>query len=375
MEAWTGPAIGLLLCAFAAHVLSVVLALLRLRRPARPRAALGLGVSVLRPLCGVENHIEAALASCFRLDHPRHELIFCVESPDDPVIPLVRRAIAAHPEREALLLIGTDRISGNPKLNNVVKGWRAARHDWILMSDSNVLLPPDGLDRLVAAWDGRTAFVCSPPVGIAGEGAGGQLEMAFLNTYQARWQLAVDMLGIGFVQGKNILMRRSELEAVGGIAALAAEAAEDAACTKIARRHARDVHLVDRPFFQPLGYRSLRAGWQRQLRWARLRRGSFPLLFAAEILSGAFMPTALHAGLAAAGSLPWSGLGLLLCAWYGVEAALAGAFRWPLSWTSPLFWMARDLLLPALWLGGWTGSSFTWRGNAMTATVEAGVEG
>ena len=375
MEAWTGPAIGLLLCAFAAHVLSVVLALLHLRRPARPRAALDLGVSVLRPLCGVENHVEAALASCFRLDHPRHELIFCVESPDDPVIPLVRRMIAAHPERQARLLTGADKVSGNPKLNNLVKGWRAARHDWIVMSDSNVLLPPDALDRLAAAWDDRTAFVCSPPVGIDGEGLGGHLEMAFLNTYQARWQLAVDLLGVGFVQGKNILMRRSEVDAVGGIAALGAEAAEDAACTKIARRLGRTVHLVDRPFFQPLGHRSLVAAWQRQLRWARLRRGSFPLLFAAEILSGAFLPTMLYAGLAAAGSLPWAGLGLLVHAWYGAEAVLAHAFRWPLGWASPLSWMARDLLLPALWLGGWTGSSFIWRGNAMTATVEAAAEG
>lgn len=375
MEAWTGLALGLLLATSAAHFLSIGLAVLRLGRSRRVRAGRGAGVSVLRPLCGLENHIEAALESCFRLDHPRHELIFCVESAADPVVPLVRHLIAANPGHDARLLIGADPISGNPKLNNLVKGWHAARHDWVVMSDSNVLLPPDYLDQLLAAWTPDTAFVCSPPVGVAGEGLGGRLEMAFLNTYQTRWQLAVDALGMGFVQGKTILMRRTDLEAVRGIAALRAEAAEDAACTKIARRLGRAVHLVDRPFVQPLGHRSLAAAWQRQLRWARLRRRSFPLLFATEIFTGAFLPTLLYAALATAGSLPWAGLGFLLYAWYAAEALLARAFRWPLGWTLPLFWTARDLLLPALWLGAWVGSSFTWRGNAMTASVEVRAEG
>jgi ceramide glucosyltransferase len=253
-------------------------------------------------------------------------------------------------------------------------GGRAARHDWVVMSDSNVLVPPDYLDRLFARWTDDTAFVCSPPVGVAGEGPGGRLEMAFLNTFQARWQLAVDALGMGFVQGKTILMRRGDIEAEGGIRALATEAAEDAAATKIARRQHRAVHLVDRPFPQPLGYRSLSAAWQRQLRWARLRRGSFPLLFAAEILAGAFMPVTLYALLATPGTLPWLGLAVLVYAWYGAEAVLARASHWPLTKASPLFWIARDLMLPALWLVAWTGSSFTWRGHAMTATVEAGAK-
>src|SRR5262245_43368314 len=55
------------------------------------------GVSVLRPVCGIENCSELTLASGFRLDHPRYEIVFCVAHADDPVIPLIRRLIAAHP--------------------------------------------------------------------------------------------------------------------------------------------------------------------------------------------------------------------------------------------------------------------------------------
>ena len=54
---------------------------------------------------------------------------------NDPVIPLIRRLMAEHPKVPARLLVGDDRISINPKLNNLVKGWNAADHDWIVMAD------------------------------------------------------------------------------------------------------------------------------------------------------------------------------------------------------------------------------------------------
>jgi hypothetical protein len=77
-------------------------------------------------------------------------------------VPLVRRLIAAYPDVPARLLIGNETISDNPKLNNVCKGWRAAAHDWIVMADSNVLMPRDYIERLLAAWRAASGR-CSPP--------------------------------------------------------------------------------------------------------------------------------------------------------------------------------------------------------------------
>src|SRR5262245_55202827 len=84
------------------------------------------GVSVVRPVCGLENHIEDTLGSAFELDYPRYEIIFCAAAAGDAAVPLVKRLIAAHPHVPSRLLIGNDAISENPKLNNVCKGWRAA---------------------------------------------------------------------------------------------------------------------------------------------------------------------------------------------------------------------------------------------------------
>jgi ceramide glucosyltransferase len=331
------------------------------RRGARPPAA----VSILRPVCGLEHGLEATLRSSFHIDHPTYEVLFCVAEADDPAVPLVRQLIAEHPEVPARLLVGDDGEGINPKLDNLLKAWDVAAHDWIVLADSNVLCPPDYLQRLFARWTERCAFVCSPVVGIDAQSHAAELEEAFLNTYQARWQLAVDELGYGFVQGKTILLRRSELAAAGGLRALARELAEDAAATKIARQRDRVARVANEPFVQPLGRRSFADVWQRQLRWARMRSLSFPALYCAELPAGGLPPFVLGCGLASADALPWGGVAALMPVWYGAEALLAHVLGWPLRLRSPLFWIVRDLLLPVLWVRGWAVRRYEWRGHAI----------
>jgi ceramide glucosyltransferase len=356
------------------HVLTVLLAASRVRHSAAaapPDPDLP-AVTIIRPLCGVDAYESATLRSVFRLDHRDYEVILCVADLGDPVIPLARAAMAAHPHVPARLLIGDDRLSPNPKLNNVVKGWRAARHDWIVIVDSNVLTPRDYLGRLLATWRTDTGLVCAPPIGALPDGFAAEIECAFLNTYQARWQYAVDTLGFGFAQGKTMLWRRDELDAAGGLAALAREAAEDAAATKVVRRQGRRVRLVDQPFPQPLGSRTITNVWRRQLRWAVLRRASFPACHAPEILTGLTLPLVAAVSAAPALDLPPLGVAAaMLILWLGAEARLAAAAGWHLSWLSPLAWLARDLMLPVLWCAALVGSRFEWRGSTMRATATA----
>ena len=332
------------------------------------------GVSIVRPLCGIENFSQATLASTFKLDHPNYEILFCAAQVMDPVLPLVRRLITDHPAVPARLLLGSDSISTNPKLNNVVKGWEAARHEHIIMADSNVLMPPDYIRRLLAAWDSSTGLVCSPPVGCAPAGVWAELECAFLNTYQARWQCFADSLGLGFAQGKTMLWRRDTLERGGGIRALACELAEDAAATKLVGSQGLRVRVVARPFGQPLGRRTLAEVWQRQIRWARLRRDTFKLFFAVEIFAGAIPP--LLAAMLVASTMDWPVVGVtaaLACLWYLLEMALAHAAGWHLSWRSLPLCVLRDLLLPVLWLAAWIGNEFVWRGNAMRVSQRSSI--
>jgi ceramide glucosyltransferase len=335
----------------------------------RPARGLAQPVTILRPLRGLDPYDELTLRSGFALDYPNYELIFCCEDANDPAAILVRDLIAAHPETPARLLIGQDNTTANPKLNNLIKGWEAARHDWIILADCNVLMPSDYIQRLLQGWRGDTGVLCSPPVGCMPEGIWAEVECAFLNTYQLRWQYAADSVGLGFAQGKTMLWRRSQLDQAGGIRALGAEIAEDAAATKIVRRKGFRVRLVDRPFGQPLGHRTRAQVWNRQVRWAQLRRATFPAVFVPELFSSSLLPILAGAYAAdKAGLSPTFAIVILMVLWFGSEAALARASGWHLTLTSPFAWALRDLMLPVLWIAAWSGDSFSWRGNEIDLT-------
>ncbi len=352
----------------AFHVASIAIAMVRLRpRPHRNKPSKDdPAVSLVRPLCGLDNYAEATLASTFTLDYPHCQILFCVAAANDPVVPLVETLMAKHLGTDAKLMVGDERISSNPKLNNVLKGWRAAAHDWIILADSNVLMPPDYVEVLFASWRAGTGLVASPPIGSHPRGIWAELECAFLNTYQARWQYVAEALGFGFAQGKTMLWRRADLERAGGIEALANEVAEDAAATKIVRGAGLKVRLADRPFAQPLGRRSASEVWGRQIRWARLRRASFLLYFLPEVLSGGVLAIIAAAIVACGVGLPTAlSAAVFALVWYGAEMLLAADAGWHLSLLAPLYGFARDLLIPVIFVNAMRGNDFVWRGNDM----------
>jgi ceramide glucosyltransferase len=355
------------------NLISIGLAAIRARpRPAPlppPRAAPA--VSVVRPLCGLDNFCEETIESSFQLNYPAYEIIFCVARASDLVLPLVRRLIAKYPDRRARLIIGDEKVSPNPKLNNCVRGWDAARHDWIILADANVLMPRDCIQRLLASWRRRTGLVSSMPLGSRPRNFWAELECAFLNTFEARWLYCAEAMGQGFAQGKNMLWRRDIMDSGGGIRALGAEIAEDAAATKLVRRQGLSVNLVDSPFEQPLGCRGIRDVWLRQLRWARMRRKAFPLFYALEIVAGVALPCLASAF--AAFMLDFNVAAAILgvaVAWYGPEALLARRNKWHFSWRMPLLFMLRDLMLPVIYIDAWCIDHFVWHGNEMTLREE-----
>lgn len=356
-------ALSFVLIASLVHLVSVGLVAFRCRRVS-PARFHGPGITLVRTIRDIGAHEEDTLRSSFGLSHHDHEVLFCAASEGDSAVGAVRRLMKEHPHVRARLLIGDDRISANPKLNNMLKGWREARHDWIVFADSNLMLPPDYLEQVQATWREDTGVVCAPPIGSRPAGFWAEVECAFLNTYQARWQYAADSIGFGFAQGKTMLFRRDMLDSQGGVAALAGELAEDAAATKIVRNAGLRVRLAGPPFFQPLGRRSASHVLARQLRWAQLRRLTFPHWFALELLTGSAMPLLAMAMAAEALDVsPLIAVAGLAALWFGAEAFLARIGGWHLSWRAPFAWLLRDLLIPAIWLRAWTANAYQWGGH------------
>lgn len=359
-----------ILGALVLHLASAWLVARRYRAPA-PRVAPGdmPRVTLLRPVRGLEYGLEQTLESGFRQDAPGYDLIHCIEDADDPAIPVLRRLMQAHPQVPAQLLIGRDVISGNPKLNNLVKGWVAAGGEWVVMADSNLLLPPDYLRQVLAGRGPGVGMVSSPGVGVQPEGLWARVEAGFLNTFQARWMLAGDGVGIGYAQGKTLAYPRDWLNAQGGIAALACDLAEDIASSHLMRSRGLRVRLVPRPFAQPLGRRAFATVWGRQARWARLRREGVTPIYALEPLGNPVVITLLLA-------LIWpAAVPALLIVWYGTEWLLARRAGWPSGSADIAAWLLRDLLQLPLWVSGWRGAPIVWRGNQVTATPAADGKG
>ena len=355
-----------------AHLSSVVLYLWRLR--GKPGAGGVIGhprISLVRPVYGLDTFDAETLSSSFAQDYPEYEVVFCAASAGDPAVTLLRRLIAEHPEIPARILIGDLGHSANPKLDNIWKGWLAAESDWICMADSNLLLPPDYLATLAAAWGPGTGMVSSPAIGTRPAGAGGHLEAAFLNSNQVRLQFAADSLGMAYAQGKTLFFNRPLLERAGGLVALDRRVAEDASATIAIRGLGLAVALTPLPFPQPIGVKTVRQVWGRQLRWSLLRRDAFPVLFLFEILNGAVLPTAVFAAALAAADvslwslLPWLGV------WYGAEAFLMLRAGWPASTRDFAALPFRDLLLPVIWIATFRKNGFEWRGNAMASSAES----
>jgi ceramide glucosyltransferase len=355
------------------NILSIGIAMARARPPQGllPAPDRAPAVSIVRPVCGLDNFCAETLGSSFALDYPAYEVIFCVARAHDPVVPLVQRLIAANRHIPAQLIIGDEKVSQNPKLNNCVRGWDAAAHDWIILADANVLMPKDYIQRMLKNFGPTTGLVCSMPLGSHPQNIWAELECAFLNTFEARWQYAGEATNGGFAQGKNMLWRRDVIEAGGGIRALGAEIAEDAASTKLVRGQGKIINLVDSPFEQPLGRRALREVWMRQVRWARMRRKTFPLFYAPEILAGAALPCLVAAY--AAYAMDWSIAATVLAvalAWYVPEILLAPAIRWHFSWRMPFMLILRDFMLPVIYFDAWFVDNFVWRGTEMSVREE-----
>lgn len=357
--------IALAIAALAVQITSCLMAMIRCRKARRTPAPLTRPpVSLVRPLCGVEHFSRETLASTFLIEYPCYEILFCVADPSDPVLPLARSVMADYPSCDVRILIGEDPISSNPKLNNMAKGFGEARFDHIVFVDSNVLTPADYLGQLVGTLQSGAGMVSAPPVGHAPIGFWAELECAFLNSYQARMQYAVDLMGLGFAQGKTLFFRRSDLEQ-GGFTRLAEEPAEDAAATKMMAAKGQRIRLAG-PFPQLIGPRSASQVWKRHVRWARLRRASFPLLFAPEILAGCLPPLlVLSAGLFCFDILAPLALALFTSLWYLPELLLLRVAGWPRSLAAI---MLRDLLLPFIFVAGCVGSTVEWHGKILTAS-------
>lgn len=324
-------------------------------------------VSVLKPLKGADAGLESNLRSFFLLDYPELELLFSVDSERDAAVPVVRRLLTQYPDVRAKLIVGAVYVGRNPKVNNLICSYEEAKHDTLVISDSNIRVPPTYLRRMVPQLTEHVGIVTAVVAGHEPEGWGGLLEAAYLNSFYARWMQLSRAVGHTCVVGKSMLFRREVLDRIGGLRALGRYVAEDYMAGRAVERLGFEVQIMPDPIHQHIGNHSFASYWSRHLRWGRIRKAQAPLAFAFEPLFGSLVSGVL--GAYAAGSL-WgvsfvSFLFLHSALWLAADLLLMRTLAVKIEFRTLLGWLVREASAFPQWCHVALGSRIEWRGTRL----------
>ena len=224
---------SLMAAAFAALVfyMSGVWATLRhTSRPTRAWSGAWPPISLLKPIKGDEEDLRANLRTFFVQDYPGElEVVFSTADADDAGLAAAQELAKEHPHIKVRFVLSDPHYGLNPKLSNLAAALDAAKHDLVLQSDANVRVRPEYLTRVVGELLAEdAALLSSMVVGEGEESAGAAMENLQLSAWIAPATcFALHIGGVTCVIGKSMLLRRSELEEVGGLAAFKDHLTED----------------------------------------------------------------------------------------------------------------------------------------------------
>ena len=336
----------------------------RLRRRAADRDDQP-GISIVIPVKNLEPELEAAFESVFSQDYPQFEVLVAAAEERSPAIETGWQVADHFPCVPVRFLTGNKRFTLNPKVSNLAPAIAAAAHDLILIKDANIHLADGQIAELVRNLTPGTGLACAVPIGVRPATFWASVECAMMNGYAAPLLMVASVAQSLAGFGKVMLFNRRDFERVDGITVMSDTFGDDHAlaqaftCAGLRTVYAAGV------IQQPMGARSFRAVWERQLRWMTIRRDEEPLAFYLEPLASGYFAT-LMAALAAPtlGLAPWTAALATVALWLASEALVLLGRGWGWSWQYPLAALCREPLLLAMWVSTWSARKVQWAGSS-----------
>jgi ceramide glucosyltransferase len=322
-------------------------------------------VTILKPLRGLEPNLLENLSSFCRQDYPDFQVIFGVRDADDPAVAVAREVMGRFPTHD-LGLVVDGRVHGtNLKISNVMNMMASAKHDIVIVADSDVAVDSAYLRGVAAPFaDERVgAVTCLYRAVPSTAGVVRDLGALFVNDQFAPSVLVATAFSpMDFCLGGTMAVTRTALESIGGFGAISSYLADDQMLGKLVQRHGRRVELC--PYVVELATSDTNLGelWGHEIRWARTIHTAQPWGFSFSFITYA-LPLAL--GYALVASNP-----PLAAAVLGGAAALRVSLHYAARWalgirTRDSAWLilVRDVLGLAVWAAHFFGRGVRWRGS------------
>jgi ceramide glucosyltransferase len=247
-----------------------------------PDPAFAPGITILKPVKGVDPRMHAGLAShCAQNYAGEFELIFGVSSLDDPAVAEVARLRVEFPHINIRLIECPERLGPNGKLSNLTQMLPHARFEHILVNDSDILVSPNYLTHIAAVFatsteQNKIGLVTAPYIGIASGTIWSRLEALGISTDFIPGALVARALegGLRFGLGSTLATTKSALATIGGFAALTDQLADDYELGARLYRAGYRVELLHEVVATSVPPYTLRGFCDHQLRWARSTRDS-----------------------------------------------------------------------------------------------------
>lgn len=340
----------------------------RFCRQAREAPAERPAVTVLKPLHGDEPLLEQALASLCAQDYPRFQIVFGLQDPADPALHILRRLHERFPGVDMAVVVDPTPHGINRKVANLINMYPAARHDVLVIADSDVHTAPDYLDQLVASLHTpgtglvTTLYAALP----ASATLAGVLGATGINHGFLPGALMARDLGRRDCLGATMCLRRGTLERIGGLRALSDHLADDAVLGHLVHRLGLGVALAATVPATTIPETSMPALFHHELRWARTIRSVAPVGFVLGALQHPLGWAALALALSEGALWAWLAFALVWAARAVAAAGIDRALR--LTPGAPIWWLAlRDLLSLAIMLASYGSNRVAWRGQQLHA--------
>jgi ceramide glucosyltransferase len=343
------------------YLFGAALAVRRFARRKWPMAKAQPAVSILKPLHDAEPGLYENLRSFAEQDYPTRQIVLGVNDPQDGALGAAQALIRDFPGGDVTLVVDRHIRGGNRKVSNLENMLPAARHDILVLADSDMRVDRSYLATIIAPLldPGAGIVTCLYKAASTG-GIWSELGALHINFGFLPGALVGEALGIGHgCFGATIALRRATLDRIGGFARVRDELADDHRLGDAVRdaglRIVLSRYVVEAQVTEP----SFAALWRHELRWARTVRGVAPAAHAGSIVTHPLAVATLIAAL--------SGFDLTACAFVGITYSLrwasvrvtAGALGLPAArpWLLPV----RDALSVAVFIASFFARTVFWQ--------------